>query len=182
MRRVAYRLAYRDSRWLHNRTETIMLFLLLNVGTDRYVLAVSQVVTVIPAVVWTSVPDTPRGVAGLFNYHSTAVPLVDLSELLCGTPSDVRMSTRIVVVDLADVIGESRTQGTTLLGVLVESVMGTVRLEESAFVDASAMTFGAPYLGPLLANDEGIIRRLTIEQLLPCDVRDRMLRQCNSTT
>jgi chemotaxis-related protein WspB len=159
-----------------------MLFLLLYVGMDRYVLAVSQVVTVIPAVLWTAVPDVPRGVMGLFDYHGTAVPLVDLSELLRGTPSDVRMSTRIVVVDLADVMGESGAQGTTLLGVLVECVMGTLRRDESDFVDASVIASGAPYVGPVLTDGEGIIQRLTIEQLLPVGVRDRMLRQCISTT
>jgi chemotaxis-related protein WspB len=158
-----------------------MLFLLLHVGTDRYVLAAPQVVAVIPAVVWTAVPDAARGVAGLFNYHGTAVPLVDLSILLLGTPSQMRMSTRIVVVDLADVLEDSSARETTLLGILVERVMGTVRLDESTFVDASVIASGAPYLGPLVADDEGIIRRLTIEQLLPGDVRDRMLRQCIST-
>jgi chemotaxis-related protein WspB len=159
-----------------------MFFLLLHVGKDRYALAASQVVTVIPAVIWTAVPDAPLGVAGLFNYHGMAVPLMDLSMLLLGTPSHVRMSTRIVVVDLTDMIGEGSTQGTTLLGVLVECVMGTVLRNESDFVDASAIASGAPYLGPLMTDDEGIIRRLAVEQFLPTDVRDRMLRQCNSTT
>lgn len=152
-----------------------MLFVQFHVGTDRYVLAGSHVVDVIPAVVWQAVPDAPRGVAGLFNYHGTPVPLVDLSTLMSGTPSAVRMNTRILVVDPGPG-GAVGAGGDTKFGVLVERVVGTLRRPESDFVDPGTLAAGASYAGPVLADDEGVIQRITVEQLLPAGVREQLLR------
>ena len=58
-----------------------MLFLLFQIGKDRYALEASRVVEVVPLLALKELPQAPKGVAGLFNYRGALVPAVDLSEL-----------------------------------------------------------------------------------------------------
>jgi chemotaxis-related protein WspB len=44
-----------------------MLFLVFQLGTDRYAIEAAQVVEVLPLVNAKHIPRAPRGVAGLFN-------------------------------------------------------------------------------------------------------------------
>ena len=82
-----------------------MLFLLFHLGKDRYVLEAGRVVKVLPMVDLKKIPEAPRGVAGIFNYHGQPVPAVDLSELTLGQPAGERLSTRIILIHYPDESG-----------------------------------------------------------------------------
>jgi chemotaxis-related protein WspB len=56
-----------------------MLFLLFQLGEERYALDTSHVAEVLPLVAITPIPQAPTGVAGLFNYRGAPVPAIDLS-------------------------------------------------------------------------------------------------------
>ena len=64
-----------------------MLFLLFQMGEDRYAIEATQVLEVLPLVNFKRIPGAPSSMAGVFNYHGTPVPLIDLSELALGRPS-----------------------------------------------------------------------------------------------
>jgi len=82
-----------------------MLFLLFQVGKERYALEAGNVVEVIPMLAIRRLPQSPRGVAGFFVYRGQPVPAVDLGELLFSQPARLRLSTRIIVADCsADVV------------------------------------------------------------------------------
>jgi len=51
----------------------LMLFLLFQLGQDRYALEASRVIEVLPLVSLKRIPQAPRGVAGLFNYRGRPV-------------------------------------------------------------------------------------------------------------
>jgi len=63
-----------------------MLFLVFQLGPDRYAIEAAQVVEVLPLVNSKHIPRAPLGVAGVFDYHGTPVPLIDFTELAQGTP------------------------------------------------------------------------------------------------
>ena len=63
-----------------------MLFLVFQIGKDRYAIEASQVVEVLPLVNVKHVPQAVVGVAGIFDYHGAPVPLIDLAELALGMP------------------------------------------------------------------------------------------------
>ena len=143
-----------------------MLFLLFQIGPDRYALEASRVVEVIPMLGLKKIPQAPRGVAGLFNYRGEAVPAIDLSELTTSQPAAERLSTRILVV---------RTTiegcGSRLLGLIAEHATGTLRREASDFTNAGLTLGSAPYLGPVLLDDQGVIQWIQEQKLLPENLR-----------
>ena len=75
-----------------------MLFLLFQMGNDRYALEARRVVEVVPLLELKHLPQAPKGVAGIFNYRGHPVPAVDVSELTLGVPAVERLSTRIIIV------------------------------------------------------------------------------------
>ena len=93
-----------------------MLFLVFQLGTDRYAIEAAQVVEVLPLVKSKHIPHAPLGVAGIFDYHGAPVPLIDLAELALGKASRQWMSTRIILVNYRENSGK-----THLLGFLAES-------------------------------------------------------------
>jgi len=149
-----------------------MLFLIFELGKDRYALDVRHVAEVLPLVVTKQIPMTPRAMCGLFNYRGTPVPLIDLSELVLGRPAARRLSTRIVLVRYPD-----RDGGTHLLGVIAERATQTASHEPSAFV-ASGITNGdAPYLGPVATDAHGLLQWIDVRSLLPPSLRDLLFTE-----
>jgi chemotaxis-related protein WspB len=149
-----------------------MLFLLFQLGGDRYALDAVQIAEVLPLLSLTAIPDAPPGVAGLMNYHGAPVPVIDLSALALGRPSRSRMSTRMILVHYPDATGTSR-----LLGLVAERATETMRREPADFVASGVNSDGAPYLGPVVTDDRGVVQRVTVSALLSDAVRDALFRQ-----
>jgi chemotaxis-related protein WspB len=145
----------------------MMLFLLFQLGQDRYLLDTGRVAEVLPLVAITQIPQAPPGVAGLFNYRGVPVPVVDLSQLALGRPARNRLNTRIVLVHYPDGSG-----GTQLLGLIAERVTETVRRDEADFVASGVSSDRAPYLGPVATDARGLLQWIVVESLLPVSVRD----------
>ena len=153
-----------------------MLFLLFQLGEDRYALDTGRVAEVLPLVAITPIPKAPAGVAGLFNYHGAPVPAIDLSQLTMGRPARSRLNTRIVLVDYPD--GRGKTH---LLGLIAEKVTETVRREPADFVASGVTTDRAPYLGPVATDARGVLQWIDVEWLLPASVRDVLFTQPRNT-
>ena len=149
-----------------------MLYLLFQLGNDRYALEAGRVVEVVPMVRIERLPGAPRGVAGIFNYRGRPVPAVDLCELALGRASGARLSTRIIVLNCRD--ADDREQ---LMGLIAENATATLRRDPEDFVDPGLRLPAAPYLGPVLMDQSGAIRRLDETRLLPEPVRDLLFGQ-----
>jgi chemotaxis-related protein WspB len=148
-----------------------MLFLLLQLGADRYALDASQITEILPLVGVKKIPQAPAGVAGLFDFRGTPVPVVDLSELILGRAAEQRLSTRIILVRYPGDDG-----GVRLLGLIAEKVTDTMRREPADFVDAGVNNDRAPYLGPVINDGRGLVQRIEVATLLPAPVRDVLFR------
>jgi chemotaxis-related protein WspB len=144
-----------------------MVYLLFQIGADRYALEGSAIVAVEPCVRLKGIPQATAGVAGVFDYHGAPVPVVDLSAMALGQPSQASLSTRIVVV---------RYEGERLLGLLAEKAVDTARYQDADFKDPGVS--GAPYLGPVVTDSRGgMVQRVELARLLTPEVRAVLWRQ-----
>ena len=153
-----------------------MLFLLFQLGQDRYALDTGRVAEVLPLVAITPIPQAPVEIAGLFNYRGAPIPAIDLSQLTLGRPARRRLNTRIVLVHYPDVHGD-----THLLGLIAEKVSETVRRDASDFVPSGVTNDRAPYLGPVATDARGLTQRIDVERLLPASVRDVLFTPPDNT-
>ena len=149
-----------------------MLFLLFQLGADRYALEANRVVEVVPLLELKRLPHAPKGVAGVFNYRGRPVPAVDLSELMLGQPSSERLSTRIIVVKHPDAAGQDH-----LLGLIAEHATETLRADPLSFVDSGVRLGEAPYLGPMLMDARGPVQLLHEQRLIPETVRQTIFSE-----
>jgi chemotaxis-related protein WspB len=148
-----------------------MLFLVFQLGTDRYAIEAAQVVEVLALVNSKRIPHVPPGVVGVFDYHGTPVPLIDLAELALGKPSRKWMSTRIILVNYLEKSGTGH-----LLGFLAERATETVHLREEDFGDPGVAS-EATYLGPVVIDAAGIVQRIEIQNLLSASFGNHLFRE-----
>ena len=138
-----------------------MLFLVCQMGRERYALEASRIVEVLPLVSLKRLPRAPRGVAGVFNYRGQPVPAIDLSDLTVGEPAAQRLSTRIIVVNYLDATGRNQ-----LLGLIAEFATELLRKEPKEFADPGVKVGNAPYLGPVLIDGQGRTIQWLLQQRL----------------
>lgn len=146
-----------------------MLFLLFQLGENRYALDARQVAAVLPLVNVAQIPQAPPALAGILNYRGGPVPVVDLSQVLLGRPALHRMHTRIIIAHYDDGSG-----ATHLLGLIAERATETLRREPLDFTP-SGVTL--PHLGSVATDQHGLAQRVEMNQLLPASVRDLLFRQ-----
>ncbi|QEL23643.1 chemotaxis protein CheW [Bosea sp. F3-2] len=149
-----------------------MLFLMFQLGQDRYVLDTAQVEAVLPLLAAKQLPAAPAGVAGAISYRGTPVPLIDLSLLALGRPAAPVLSTRIILLRYPTEQGEHR-----LLGLIAERAIETIARDPADFVASGVEAGTPPYLGPVAADEGGLIQWIRAEALLPPEIRDILFRQ-----
>lgn len=118
---------------------------LVTVAGARYAIPSSYAIEVIPVVRAQSLPAAPDWVRGAINYRGRLILAVDFSSLLgCGAcPS--RMANRILVVRTR----EESVTGNSEVGLLVEAVLGSERVE---FDDSELHAALAPDEFPFLTQ------------------------------
>jgi chemotaxis-related protein WspB len=149
-----------------------MLFVLFQLGLERYALDATLVVEVLPLLGIKHIPLAPTGVAGAISYRSVPVPVIDLSALTLGRPSARKLNTRILLVHYPD-----RASTPRLLGLIAEKATDTIRREPGDFRTAGISNDAAPYLGPVAADAQGLIQWITVDKLLTAAVRDVLFQQ-----
>lgn len=149
-----------------------MLYLVIQLGADRYAIDAAQVVEVLPLVNSKHLPGAPVGVAGVFDYHGEPVPLIDLAELVQRRPSRKWMNSRIILVNYRDKSGNAR-----LLGLLAEHATETMYRPEEDFIDMGVTLAGIPCLGSAVTDAAGMVQRIGIQSLLSESVGDQLFRE-----
>lgn len=136
-----------------------MLLLMLRVADDPYAIRAERVVEVVPRVASRALPHAPDYLSGLVDYRGRVVPVVDLGLLLGRRAGRDRLSTRIVVVDVAPVgVGE-------LVGLVAEQVSDLTRFDDPV-APAPLGLESAPYLGTVVRTDEGLVQVIEVERIL----------------
>jgi len=142
-----------------------MQLLAFTVAAQDYAIESRRVVEVLPLVPARPIPLAPDYVRGVFTYRGRFVPLVDLGRRLAAGPLHERLSTRVIVADLAVAGGEPR-----LLGIVAENVISICSTDEADTSFPSIEMPGAPFLGRILRIAGRTIQVIAVEQILPADV------------
>jgi chemotaxis-related protein WspB len=133
-----------------------MLHVLCRIGRDDYAIAAESIERVLPYAALKAVPGAPAGIAGLLNYHGLAVPVVDLSAALIGTPAALVLTTRILLCPL-----EESASGR--IGLIAENVSRTEQLATSL----PAGVTGAACLNEICLADGSLVQKLAVPAILP---------------
>jgi chemotaxis-related protein WspB len=153
-------------------TSFCMLFIVFQIGRDRYALAASGIIEVLPLMNLKRVPCAPAGVAGVFNYHGTPVPVIDLNEMTLAEPAAQRLSTRIILVKYP-----LEAQHPHPLGLIAEQATNMIRRSTQDFVEPGLESENAPYLGRVANDTGGLIQWIEVERLLTPELRDVLFRE-----
>ncbi|MGA9381777.1 MAG: chemotaxis protein CheW [Phormidium sp.] len=137
-----------------------MLILIFHIGSSLYAIDSYHVIEVIPRVTYREVAYVPKYVAGLFNYRGAIVPVIDLCQLLRGTPSKPYLSTRVIMVSYPG--KDNRLQ---YIGLMAERVIKTMNKPEIEFVNSGIQADQAAYLGGMMMDEKGMIQRIDIDRL-----------------
>ncbi len=132
------------------------LFLVFYIGDERYALAATDVVEVLPRLPLKPIAQAPAWVAGVFAYRDRMIPVIDISAMTFGTEAVARTSTRLVLVNY-------RGQ---LLGLLLEQASNTLRCDPADFQPYGLDNRDAPYLGPVRKDEAGLLQWLSVDDLL----------------
>jgi chemotaxis-related protein WspB len=136
-----------------------MLFLTFQLGADRYALEAARVLEVLAMVELGKIVGAPVGTAGEFDYHGASVPVLDLCLLALGRPSNLRLSTRILLLK-----HESQPGSMWPLGLIVEHATELVPKQLGEFTMVG---------DALVAQDpRGRLRLLQLDKLLTDELRD----------
>ena len=154
---------------------TLMLYLMLYLGSDNYVIKASDVIEIVPLVKLTLIPRAPDYVAGMFNYRGAAVPVIDMRRLITNRPFRSVMSTRIILVNYPVAVAQNR-----VLGLIAEHVTDMLQLEEESFVDPVIRVTDVPHMSEIIAGQAGVIQRIDLEKILPEDVRKILFPESRS--
>jgi chemotaxis-related protein WspB len=148
-----------------------MLYLLFQLGKDRYGLRTDIVVEIIPLVNHKAIPQAPTEILGLINYRGTPLPVIDLTQLATGQRSRQSISTRIIVVNYTNKLFDHH-----LLGLLTEKVTTTMHLSETEFKDSGINMKAVPYLKEIAPVGEEIIQRVEVQQLLSEEIKSLLFQ------
>ncbi|HEY3597931.1 MAG TPA: chemotaxis protein CheW [Paraburkholderia sp.] len=166
-----------------------MLFLLFDLDGERYALDAAEIVEVLALRPAKSIPGTPAWVAGVFDRHGEAVPVIDVPQLALGRAARQLRSTRLVIVryGAADPNGDgahpgARSNGDApprVLGLIVERATQTRRIERSQFTDSGIATPHALWLGPVANDGIGLVQWVRVQQMLNEDVNALLFPQAS---
>lgn len=147
-----------------------MLVLTFMIGDYLYGFEAVRVAEVVPPVKSKSLPRAPKFVAGIFNYRGVISPIVDLSMLATDRFSLNMMSTRTIMIDLAELFpGEEK--GKKFIGLRAEKVTDMIKLSEVDFENSGIEIPDAPWLGKVARRDDGILQLIRPERLLNAELQ-----------
>ncbi|PPC75616.1 chemotaxis protein CheW [Pokkaliibacter plantistimulans] len=150
------------------------LFLLFQLGDERYACDVASVVEVLSVPALRPLAGMPDWVAGIFVHDDQVVPVLDLCALTLGRPARRQTSTRL----LLSRYGREGQQGSAavaqnsapLFGVLVERATATLRCGVHEFSQHGLEQREKDYLGPVRRDERGLVQRVSIQRLLTEEV------------
>lgn len=156
------------------------------VARERYGIEAACVVEVVPAVPLRAVPGTVPGVAGLLRFRGELVPVVDLGVVWAGRPSPGRLSSRIVVCELATSEGAAADEASRArprIGLLAERVLRLASVDpDAAEAGDGPKTPGARGLGRIVRDGEALLQLVRVEDLVPADVLATLVREAGAAS
>jgi chemotaxis-related protein WspB len=135
-----------------------MLLVTCYAGTNRYAIDSRHVSEVLPRLDLHRLSGSPPWLAGLLTYRGAAAPVMDLTQLMEGTPCPDRLSSRIIVLQ-TELAGTAQR-----IGVLAERV--GLREIDGAPTGVGDNAAGQATLGTILLDEQGVFQLIDIPRLV----------------
>lgn len=148
-----------------------MLFMQFTIGKDRYLLEARNIIEIVPYVNLKRIPKAPPYVAGLLNYRGDAIPVIDICYLMGDKPCELRLSSRIALVNHKNDAGES-----ICIGLLMEHLTETVRFNEDDFSDSGVNLNDNSCLGKVIIDNDRIVQWVDIRKVIPEEVYEILFK------
>jgi chemotaxis-related protein WspB len=149
-----------------------MLALCFRANGKRYAIAAREVVEVLPRKRLRELVGAPASVLGLLPFRGMMVPVVDVSQLLGGLGTELRFSSRLIVVQIKDASSEPR-----YVALQADDVTDLVRANQS---EPGLNLVNARYLGEHLVDIDELPQLLNAEYILPQELRALFFAQQNA--
>lgn len=144
-----------------------VLYLQFTLDQQRFALDVREVIEVLALPTLKPLAQAPAWVAGVLGHRGLLVPVIDLCALTLGKPAPRRTSTRLVLVRYR---GEPQ-RPQHALGLVLEQATHTLRCGVDEFRPYGVDNTEARYLGPVRQDEQGLLQRIEVNQLLTDEVR-----------
>jgi chemotaxis-related protein WspB len=138
-----------------------MLLLVFYLGEEKYFLKHDNIREISPMVMLKKMPHMPDYFAGFFNYRGQVVPVIDLCQFIQGYPCQMRLSTRIMLIDYA----RANQQG-AILGLMAERLTEAIRKPEITLISSGPTLPKSPYLEGFILERDKMIPCLNLNTLL----------------
>ncbi|MDO9542768.1 MAG: chemotaxis protein CheW [Kiritimatiellia bacterium] len=146
-----------------------MLLLTFKAGENEYALETTRVLRIAPRVKLRSCPDTPAYIAGILNFRSEPVVVVDLSMLINHAPCARLFSTRIIITEYSRANNRQ-----ILLGLMAESVAAFMKNDQLDFTENVLKTPGVNYLGKMFRAGDQLIQFVKVEEIVPAELENML--------
>lgn len=136
-------------------------FILFTLGQTHFAVPILQALRIVRLEPITRVPRAPAFLEGVVNFHGKVVPVVDLHKRLNLPEVAYQDAARILMVEL----------GAQIVGMLVDEVIGLLRLPAAAIQPAPDMVaqVNGVYLTGVAHLDERLIVFLDLTRVLSVD-------------
>jgi chemotaxis signal transduction protein len=142
-----------------------MLLLTFSIGPSRFAIEARRVVQVVPRVALRALPLMESYLAGVLDVGGHVLPVVDLGARLTGTPCVDRLSTRIIVVQIA------HGPRSVLLGFVAEKVTDLGEGPDAVPIESASSSGGLDCIGPILRIEGELIQWIELDRILPDHTR-----------
>ena len=147
-----------------------MLYLTFKAGENEYALETTRVLRIAPCAKLRFLPDTPAYIAGILNYRSEPIVVVDLSMLINHTPCARFLSTRIIITEYSRANNRQ-----ILLGLMAEGVAAFMKDDRLDFVENVLKTPGINYLGKMFRDGDRLIQFVKVEEIVPAEMENMLI-------
>lgn len=148
-----------------------MLFMQFTIYKDRYLLEAKDIIEIVPYANLKRIPKAPPYVAGLLNYRGDTVPVIDICYLMSDKPCELKLSSRIALVNYKNDTGKS-----ICIGLLIERMTETARFNENDFSDSGVNLNDNPCLGKVIIDDDRITQLVDIRKIIPEDAYEILFK------
>lgn len=142
-----------------------MLLITFNIGEDRYAIDTRNMIEIVPQIDMKKIPMEENYIAGIFNYHGKAVPVIDISMLCRNSSSNSTLTTRIILIRLDD---------SHIIGLLADNLTQTIRITPDKFSSCGIQELEAEFLGDVAQHEDGMIQLVNVEQILNTTLKSRL--------
>ena len=126
---------------------SIEALLVFRVRSYRFAVHVQTVEKVVSILEISALPGAPDAVAGVFNFHGTVVPVLDLNLRIDGQVAKPSLDAQLLIVQTP----------TRRLAILADEVLDIIAIPGDKIVSRTALVAGAGLVSGVAAAPDGLI-------------------------